>query len=550
MKQVYSQDVVDSFIKKGFLLSPDVFVEKDFNTTYLNLVNTKILSKEKPVVIGSDLLKGISKRGISGVNWIEFEKSKVLCERGKTNKVYNSFMELMFHEKSNEEQTVPVPVSGTMKLEEQNKNSPEQIQIEETSLENEHSLRVVKSYGHESKPRELKDFVYHYKSRYEFLRKILMARQELQSTVSIKRAFSKENGETVSLIGLIYNKRKTKNGNILVNLEDPTGNINVIFGTSLEGVEFLCVDELIGVVGKKHDNFLYVSQLIYPDIPEKTEIKKSKQDICGVFISDVHIGSNMFMENKFLQFIDWLNGKHEDKKMVALSKKVKYLFVVGDVVDGVGIYPNQDKELTIPNIKGQYDRCAEFLSMIRDDIQIVLCPGNHDARRIAEPQPPLERYAGSLKSLKNLVLVSNPSWINVLAEGDFEGFDILLYHGYSYDYYAANIEPIAQNGGYDRGDLIMKFLLQKRHMAPAHASTLFVPSDKGDHLIIDKVPDIFASGHIHKSSVSKYRGVTTIVSSCWQYKTDFQERVGHHPEYCKVPVFDFKTGETTILDFE
>ena len=112
-----------------------------------------------------------------------------------------------------------------------------------------------------------------------------------------------------------------------------------------------------------------------------------------------------------------------------------------------------------------------------------------------------------------------------------------------------NIESIAQEGGYDRGDLIMKYLLKKRHLAPIHTSTLFVPTPEDDHLIIDQIPDIFASGHIHKSSISKYKGVTNFVSSCWQHKTEFQEKVGHHPEYCMVPIFNFKTGDSSMLDF-
>ena len=335
----------------------------------------------------------------------------------------------------------------------------------------------------------------------------------------------------------------------MIELEDPTGTIKVVFKKELEGANFICLDEVLGVVGKMHDNFIYATKIIFPDFAEKQTNKLSSQDVCGVFIGDVHVGSNMFLEGKFLEFIDWLNGKHKDPKLVEIGKKVKYLFIVGDFVDGVGIYPGQEDELVIKSIKEQYDKCAEYLSKIRDDIKIVVCPGNHDVGRIAEPQPPLDRYAESLKKMKNVYLVSNPSYVNVLATENFEGFDVLMYHGYGFDYYAANIEPIVENGGYDAGDLIMKFVLQKRHFCPAHASNLFVPNGKEDYLTIEKVPDIFISGHLHKSSLAKYKGVTNIVGSCWQYKTDFQERTGHNPEYCKVPVFDFHTGNSFVLDF-
>ena len=552
MTQDIKKEVLESFLEKGFLLAPDILGEEGFDSDFLNLVDTRILSKDKPVVIGLDIYKGVSRKGVSGINWIEFEKSRVLHEKGKTNRVYSSFLELIFDEpKENTGFTIIKKEELTKEVEEAVEEVPVKVEKNQTSLlDAGYPLKVVTSYGDESKLREVKDFVNHYKSRYNFLRKIVAGRQEMQNVISINRAAPKERGEKVALIGLVYDKRITKKGNTMITLEDTTGTIRVIFDANkAKDIEYLCNDELIGVVGTVNENFMFASELIFPDIPEKVNTKLFNEDISAAFISDVHIGSTWFIEDKFLELIDWLNGKHKDPKMVELSKKIKFLFITGDMVDGVGIYPNQDKELTIKSIRGQYDRCAEFIKMIREDIQIILCPGNHDARRIAEPQPPLDVYAESLKQIKNLTLVSNPSMINVLGKEDFEGFNILLYHGYSYDYYAANIGPIMKEGGYDRGDLIMKFLLKKRHLAPVHTSTLFVPNGKEDYLIIDQVPDIFVSGHIHKSSVSKYKGVTNIMGSCWQYKTDFQEKVGHHPEYCKVPIFNFGTGNTEIIDF-
>jgi DNA polymerase II small subunit len=124
-----------------------------------------------------------------------------------------------------------------------------------------------------------------------------------------------------------------------------------------------------------------------------------------------------------------------------------------------------------------------------------------------------------------------------------------MYHGYSFDYYVANVDDIRRSGGYDRADLIMKFLLQRRHLAPSHTSTLYIPDPEKDALVIDKAPDIFCTGHIHKSSVSHYRGITLISGSCWQKTTPFQMKVGHHPEPARVPAVNLKTREVKILKF-
>ena len=95
----------------------------------------------------------------------------------------------------------------------------------------------------------------------------------------------------------------------------------------------------------------------------------------------------------------------------------------------------------------------------------------------------------------------------------------------------------------------MKFLLERRHLAPAHTSTLILPDHATDPLFIGIVPDIFATGHVHRTSVSDYKGVVLINSSCWQGKTRFQERMGHNPQPARLPVFNLKTGVTKIINF-
>jgi len=45
-------------------------------------------------------------------------------------------------------------------------------------------------------------------------------------------------------------------------------------------------------------------------------------------------------------------------------------------------------------------------------------------------------------------MVSNPSTINIHSSDNFPGFDILIYHGYSFDFYVAEVESIRNQGGY------------------------------------------------------------------------------------------------------
>ena len=95
----------------------------------------------------------------------------------------------------------------------------------------------------------------------------------------------------------------------------------------------------------------------------------------------------------------------------------------------------------------------------------------------------------------------------------------------------------------------MKFLLQRRHLAPTHTSTLYIPDTAKDPLVIEKIPDFFVSGHIHKATTANYRNITLISGSCWQSKTSFQEKVGHNPEPSRIPIANLKTRKMKILKF-
>ena len=166
-----------------------------------------------------------------------------------------------------------------------------------------------------------------------------------------------------------------------------------------------------------------------------------------------------------------------------------------------------------------------------------------------EPQPPLdEKYSWSLYSLPNVIMTGNPAYVNIGATKDFPGFDILTYHGFSYPYYA-NTVPSLLEGGVNAPEKIMAYLLKNRHLAPSYSSVQSFPSEK-DELVIRKVPDIFVSGHLHKFAISSYNNVLIISNSAWELETENQKKRGNKPDFCKVPVFNLKTGGIKILDFE
>ena len=516
------KEVVSFFLKNNIFISPDLIneINIEYNIEKLNnLILNKITSDEF-LLLNKDIHDVLLNKNIPDINWLEFERSKVLYEKGRDNKIYLKFIDYLNAREDKEESDV----------------------------------KILFSYEEESKKREIQDFVSFFNSRYKILEDMLKNRQELQNIMSINRILNKKERETVSLIGLVDDKKVTKNNNIILKLEDQTGSVSILINknkTDLINIaKDIVLDEVIGVVGVSGGSIVFANNIIYPDVPVNKELKKSPDEDYAICLSDLHFGSSYFLSDDFNKFLKWINGETGNENQKIIAKKVKYIFIIGDLVDGVGIYPNQDKELVTKDIYEQYKGCAELLKQIPQHIKLIICPGNHDAMRIAEPQPVLYKdFAAPIWELPNTILVSNPALVNIGAKKGFPGFDILMYHGYSFDYYMANVESIRNNGGYERADLMMKFLLQKRHLAPTHKSTLYIPDIKTDPLIITKIPDFFMTGHIHYSSVSNYRNITMICGSCWQSKTVFQEKVGHHPQPSRVPIINLQTRDVKILKF-
>jgi len=434
-------------------------------------------------------------------------------------------------------------------------NKVEKEMVYETTSVDENKNTGVKIMSENqilSKKLEVSDFVRYFRNRFFEMSNILRERAELENLISINKISGNSNG--ISLIGIVSSKRITKNKNMLIELEDLTGKIVVLINVNkpdlFKKAEEIALDSVIAVKGSGSREIVFVNDIFFLD-SRLQERKKSPVEEYVLFIGDLHFGSKRFLEKSFLRFIDYLNGEVENTPEV---EKIKYLFLVGDVVTGVGNYPNQEVDLKVVDLEEQFIGLAELLKKIRKDIKIIISPGNHDGVRLMEPQPYLdEKYAWPLYDLNNIILTGNPCQVNIGAKKskgvDFPGFNVLTYHGFSFTFYANNISMLMLKKAMNSPEDIMKYLLQNRHLAPTHSSVQYSPLEK-DPLLIRTVPDIFVSGHTHKSAVSYYNNILIISISCWEAMTPYQEKFGNEPDHCKVPMFNLKTREVKILDFE
>jgi len=412
------------------------------------------------------------------------------------------------------------------------------------------NIRILNNYEQVNESRNFSNWLGYYNKRYELFSSYLAKRSEMKPVITVSRVDKLIARNDFGLIGLVSAVRKTGNGNFMVDLEDPTGSISLLVGKSSPSfgiVGELVVDEVIGVNVRKNGRWCFVDTIIFPDVPVR-ETKSCDDDSCAVFISDSHVGSIDFLSDNFQQFFDWLNGECGTSAEKNLASKVKYLFFVGDLVDGVGVYPDQEKELAIKDIYKQYERVGEYLKQVPEGIKVVISPGNHDACRLALPQPPLVNGFAKALQLPNVTMVSNPATINIHAGKGFPGYDVLLYHGNSFYEFISNV-PRLRKLGDERPEAVMEFLLRKRHLSPSHGATLVAPTIAEDFLLIDKVPDVFVSGHVHQSGVGSYRGVTLLNASCFQALSSYMKRMGRTVDPAKIPVMSLNNQKVHIMNF-
>lgn len=397
---------------------------------------------------------------------------------------------------------------------------------------------------------EVKDFITHFKNRYNFFKDCLKEKKELENPVSINKISGNRN---FSIIGLVSSKRITKNKNLMLEVEDLTGRISILVSQDKENVmkkaKEILLDDVIGIKCSGSGDFIYANDIVFLDCgtPEK---KKADEEAYALFISDMHIGSKLFLKQNFERFINWLNGQDADEKTKDKISKIKYLFVVGDNVDGVGVYPGQEQLLEIKDVRDQYALLAEYLRKIPSHIKIVLCAGQHDAVRVPEPQPALDaEFAKEITEMSNVYLVSNPALIEMNCCEKKAGFKVLIYHGASMHSWIDEIEDLRQGQANLNPSKVVKYLLKHRHLSPMHSGNVYVPGENEDSLVIKEIPDIIVTADLHRTDVDLYNNILIICCSCWQSITPFEEKVGNQPDPCKVPMLNLKTREIKILDF-
>lgn len=393
-------------------------------------------------------------------------------------------------------------------------------------------VKVLRDYGESCvSTGDVNAFLNYFRSRFKKMRGFLPA-----SGVPIA---SIRDGMEVSITGMVTKVNSGKrNGTKVIELEDESGSITVYINPEkYRPPSELLTDEVVHVRGKTSSNsqepWVFADQVIWPESSLRPPSRRPVGDSVVAFLSDLHVGSKTFLPHAWNKFIKWINGDEP------LAKRTSTIVICGDNVDGIGIYPGQEEDLLIPDLHEQYKYCAELLSEIRSDVNIVVIPGNHDATRPGEPQVALPSEIQAMFHDKRFMFTGNPCLLSV------EGLMILAYHGRSIDDLISCVHGLS----YSEPGKAMIEMLRRRHLVPVYgASTPIYPSCE-DALVIDTIPHVLATGHVHSYNVSEYRGVTLINASTWQSQTEYQKMRNFSPVPARVPIYDLAEMKAGALDF-
>ena len=346
----------------------------------------------------------------------------------------------------------------------------------------------------------------------------------------------------VTLIGLVEFKRFGKNGDIQFAIEDESGSVECVLYSKPEWEkpeyryhpvkDGLLDDDVLGVTGYfTESGRLRATDLHRPGLEYREKARAGSHAAVSVaFLSDIHVGSKTFLAPQWEKMIQWFK---EDP----LAKNIRYFVMTGDGVDGIGIYPGQERHLQIKDLYKQYGELARMVEALPDWVDTIILPGNHDAVRPAEPQPALDPEVQ--QDYSDVTFAGNPS------DFSLHGVRVLAYHGVSISDFVSSLRSVT----FEHPERAMMAMLERRHLAPSWGGKTPLSPEPEDSMVIQTIPDIFVTGHVHGHHASQYKGTHVIHSSTWQNQTDYQRMLGFQPRPCILTIVNLHTHAVASIPF-
>jgi DNA polymerase II small subunit len=373
-------------------------------------------------------------------------------------------------------------------------------------------IKIIKSIDCTNSP-DLKKRIQFYQSRFMFLYKRI---EKSIKARGLELSYFVERGdkEEFTIIVRVNEIRQNKTFITIIceELYKGTSHVFPVYAkTDQENTNLLFVGITIGLIIKCYKERYYIDEIIWANETTKHYIPKHytvAKYICA--ISDVHVGANNFREDKFENFIKYVND----------TASIKYLVVAGDICEGVAVYSEQNGSLSLAHgtMDEQVLSMNAIFSKFRKDLNIILSPGNHDSGvGLAEPQP--NPYSNVKFNHPHITCVTNPAFLQI------EGLDYLVYHGRALSAYIRDIELFTTENTVD----ICEYLVKVGHIASMLDVMNVARITNMDYMHIESRPHIFHVGHTHIANVKHSKGTTYVNGGTFQDITPYQQSMGIAP---------------------
>jgi len=411
-------------------------------------------------------------------------------------------------------------------------------------------VKILEEYdvtGQSFSSGSVKDFLNYFRVKFEMLSEILMQHPGMspKSISSLHNMrIGSEGRKEFDVIGMVKDKWVSKKGHLILQLEDLEAEcVAVIPKDDLELTRIagnVLPDNVICVRAVKGNQGMIIAKgIVFPEVPQR-EFPKIENEASIAVTADVHMGSKLFLEESFRRFLAWINGSIGSEKEAERAGKIKYLVFAGDNVDGVGIYPEQFDELGIKDIYEQYAEFEKLIMQIPEYVEIIICPGQHDAVRRADPQPAIPKeFVPNLSKMSNVHFVGSPGWFEI------EGLKCLVYHGASLHDLISSVTTLSSA----KPEKVMVEILKRRDLMPTYGLRQPYVPEKKDFMVMKEVPDLYFGGDMHHVGYERYRGTTVVNAGTWQSQTPYQLNLGHIPTPGIVPTIDLRKNSIREAHF-
>src|SRR5438094_2144972 len=225
------------------------------------------------------------------------------------------------------------------------------------------------------------DFLRYFRSRFEKMSALFRQRVDTRSAGTIADALAGGTNGRGRFVCMVVEKRE-KGNRIFLTVDDYDEEATVLVNDSNPGLwqtaRRVARDQVLFLETRKSSGKLLVAEnIVLPEIPDHRPGRAS-EEVYAVLISDVHVGSKVFLEDSFQRVLGWLRGEVGDPGQREIADRVKYVMIGGDLVDGIGVYPRQEVDLKVPDIYEQYRLAAKFVGEVPEYMEVVMILGNHE----------------------------------------------------------------------------------------------------------------------------------------------------------------------------